>query len=56
VARLKALSPSYQTEAQVRIAASSNISYRSVVDCIDHVRSGPAGEPLFPEILFSLPR
>jgi biopolymer transport protein TolR len=56
VSKLKSLSPSFQNEAQVRIAASSNISYRSVVDCIDHVRAGPSGEALFPEVLFAMPR
>jgi len=43
VTRLKAQSASFQSEAQVRIAASNDISYRKVVDCVDHVRTGPSG-------------
>jgi biopolymer transport protein ExbD len=54
--KLKGLSKGASGESQVRIAASNGISYRRVIDCIDSVRVGPSGEPLFPEVLFAVPR
>lgn len=54
VARLKR--ESFSDESQVRIAASNGIAYRIIVQTIDAVRQTPAGEPMFPDILFTVPR
>ena len=54
--KLKDSSSDFKDETQIRITASNNISYRKVIECIDAVRKGKDGEPLFPDVLFGVPR
>jgi biopolymer transport protein TolR len=54
--KLKDSSSDFKDETQIRITASNNISYRKVIECIDAVRKSKDGEPLFPDVLFGVPR
>lgn len=54
--KLKDQSPDFKEETQIRITASNNIAYKTVVDCIDAVRRAPDGADLFKDVLFSVPR
>jgi biopolymer transport protein TolR len=52
---LKALSPDYEDEVQVTIAANPGTEFRDLLDVIDALRNDDAGE-LFPDIHFGVPK
>ena len=54
--RLKDQSQDFKDETQIRITASNNVSYRKIIETIDAVRQTEAGEQLFPDVLFAVPR
>lgn len=54
--KLKDQSPEFKEETQIRITASNNISYKKIIECADAVRRSKDGDPLFPDILFAVPR
>jgi biopolymer transport protein TolR len=52
---LKALSPDYEDEVQVTIAANPGVEFRDIMDAIDALRNDDQGE-LFPDIHFGVPK
>jgi len=52
---LKALSPDYEEESQVTIAANPGVEFKHIMDATDALRNDDAGE-LFPDIHFGVPK
>lgn len=55
VRNLKDLSPDYEDESQVTIAANPGVEFRDIMDLIDALRIDDKGE-LFPDIHFGVPK
>ena len=55
-AKIKAASPDFEGETEVRILADPGVSYQNVIAAMDAVRQSDAGDPLFPDVNFALPR
>jgi biopolymer transport protein ExbD len=56
VKKLKALSEDFKPERQATIAANADIPYQAVISTIDALRKDDAGNELFPEIMFGVPK
>ena len=56
VLKLKNQSSDFKDETQIRIMASNNINYDHIIGTMDAVRKAPDGTPLFPDVLFAVPR
>jgi biopolymer transport protein TolR len=55
--KLKDASPDFKDETQVTVTASPGIDYQTVIRAIDALRRAPeAGEDLFPDVHFGVPR
>ena len=54
--KLKRSAKFLATAEQAYITASPGIDYQTIIGTTDAVRTGPNGEPLFPEINFRVPR
>jgi biopolymer transport protein ExbD len=52
---LKSLSPDYEEESEVTIAANPGVEFRDIMDVIDGLRGDAKGE-LFPDIHFGVPK
>ena len=52
--KLKASSPEFADETEVRIGANSDVPYRTIIDTMDALRKDPADNKvdLFPEVYF----
>ena len=54
--RIKASSPELAQETEIKIMAEPGIAYQSVVAAMDAARERDDGQPLFPDVSFSVPR
>jgi biopolymer transport protein TolR len=55
-ARLKGLSPEFADETQATITANPGVDYGTVIAVMDSLRTAPAGDALFENIQFGVPR
>ncbi|MBM4363386.1 MAG: biopolymer transporter ExbD [Deltaproteobacteria bacterium] len=55
-ARLKASSPDFADETQVRLTANPGTDYQTVISTMDSVRTTAQGDELFSDVNFGVPR
>ena len=54
--KLKDISPDFKEETDIKILADNGTAYQVIVQAMDAVRETTDGEPLFPDVNFSVPR
>ena len=54
--KIKESSPDFKDETEVKILADPGTAYQVIINAMDALRDTTEGDPLFPDVNFSLPR